>query len=108
MATLSIQDGAAIRFLLGAAWAAIAIPLWLAAYLALLGLNGFFAWAPPGAPLHALTVGAIGTMTLAVMTRAPLGHTGQMAEVSALAGRAWSGAFGLFAILYAPLLLRPK
>jgi uncharacterized protein involved in response to NO len=27
--------------------------------------------------LHALTVGAIGTMTLAVMTRATLGHTGR-------------------------------
>jgi uncharacterized protein involved in response to NO len=27
--------------------------------------------------LHALTVGAIGTMTLAVMTRASLGHTGR-------------------------------
>jgi uncharacterized protein involved in response to NO len=27
--------------------------------------------------LHALTVGAVGTMTLAVMTRASLGHTGR-------------------------------
>jgi uncharacterized protein involved in response to NO len=50
---------------------------WLALGLALLGLNGLFAWAPAGAPLHALTVGAIGTMTLAVMTRATLGHTGR-------------------------------
>jgi uncharacterized protein involved in response to NO len=29
--------------------------------------------------LHALTTGAIGTMTLAVMTRASLGHTGRRA-----------------------------
>jgi len=29
------------------------------------------------APLHALTVGAVGTMTLAVMTRASLGHSGR-------------------------------
>ena len=50
---------------------------WLALGLAFLGLNGLFAWAPAGAPLHALTVGAIGTMTLAVMTRATLGHTGR-------------------------------
>jgi uncharacterized protein involved in response to NO len=50
---------------------------WLAFGLAYLGLNGLFAWAPSGAPLHALTVGAIGTMTLAVMTRATLGHTGR-------------------------------
>ncbi len=50
---------------------------WLAFGLAFLGLNGLFAWVPAGAPLHALTVGAIGTMTLAVMTRATLGHTGR-------------------------------
>ncbi|HET7362946.1 MAG TPA: NnrS family protein [Burkholderiales bacterium] len=112
---------------------------WVAIGLLLIGTNGIVAWAPPGAPLHALTVGAIGTMTLAVMTRASLGHTGRelragpgtvaiyilvtlaallrvaaplsgdaMAEVSALAGLAWSGAFGLFAILYAPLLMRPR
>jgi uncharacterized protein involved in response to NO len=32
---------------------------------------------PSVAGLHALTAGAIGTMTLAVMTRATLGHTGR-------------------------------
>jgi uncharacterized protein involved in response to NO len=31
----------------------------------------------PGTALHALTAGAVGTMTLAVMTRASLGHTGR-------------------------------
>lgn len=50
---------------------------WLAFGLAYLGLNGLFEWTAAGAPLHALTVGAIGTMTLAVMTRATLGHTGR-------------------------------
>jgi len=34
-------------------------------------------WGAPGGGLHAWAVGAIGTMTLAVMTRASLGHTGQ-------------------------------
>jgi uncharacterized protein involved in response to NO len=52
--------------------------LWLVASLALLGLS---ALAPshvaPSTALHALTAGAIGTMTLAVMTRASLGHTGR-------------------------------
>jgi uncharacterized protein involved in response to NO len=43
---------------------------WLALGLILLGLG-------VPAALHALTVGAIGTMTLAVMTRASLGHTGR-------------------------------
>src|SRR5581483_1274863 len=38
---------------------------WVAIGLLLTGLNGMLAWAPPGAPLHALTVGAVGTMTLA-------------------------------------------
>ena len=32
---------------------------------------------PKSAALHALTAGAMGTMTLAVMTRASLGHTGR-------------------------------
>jgi uncharacterized protein involved in response to NO len=50
---------------------------WLAVGLLLLGLNGLHAFLPPTTALHALTVGAIGTMTLAVMTRATLGHTGR-------------------------------
>lgn len=50
---------------------------WLAAGLVLLGVNGFVDALPVTAALHALTAGAIGTMTLAVMTRASLGHTGQ-------------------------------
>ncbi|MDN2582245.1 NnrS family protein [Aquibium sp. ELW1220] len=50
--------------------------LWLAAALLLFGasLAGFL---PQSSALHALTAGAIGTMTLAVMTRASLGHTGR-------------------------------
>ena len=32
---------------------------------------------PQSAAIHALTAGAIGTMTLAVMTRATRGHTGR-------------------------------
>ena len=43
-------------------------------------LNGLAAWFPaisPSAGIHAWGVGAIGGMTLAVMTRASLGHTGQ-------------------------------
>lgn len=88
--------------------------------------------------LHAWTAGAIGTMTLAVMTRASLGHTGQplaatpaiiaiyaSVVVAALArllaafwiarepmlhlsATAWVCAFGGFVIVYAPLLLRRR
>ncbi|MDE2183965.1 MAG: NnrS family protein [Alphaproteobacteria bacterium] len=50
---------------------------WLAAGLLLLGFNGLVPLFPATTALHALTVGAIGTMTLAVMTRATLGHTGR-------------------------------
>jgi uncharacterized protein involved in response to NO len=51
---------------------------WLALGLLLLGLNRFVDALPATAALHALTAGAIGTMTLAVMTRATLGHTGRL------------------------------
>jgi uncharacterized protein involved in response to NO len=90
---------------------------------------------PTSAGLHAWTAGAIGQMTLAVMTRAALGHTGQPLKASAatqaiygfaliaalariiaafigsfellhLAALAWLTAFGGYAICYAPLLLR--
>jgi uncharacterized protein involved in response to NO len=54
---------------LGYAWAALG--------LALKGLAAFVPALPATAALHALTVGAIGTMTLAVMSRAALGHTGR-------------------------------
>ncbi|MGE0260192.1 MAG: NnrS family protein [Alphaproteobacteria bacterium] len=50
---------------------------WLALGLLLLGADLLTGLLPYGAALHALTVGAIGTMTLAVMTRASLGHTGR-------------------------------
>lgn len=112
---------------------------WLALGLLLLGLNRLVEVLPPSAALHALTVGAIGTMTLAVMTRASLGHLGpkltagpgtntiyalitlaavlrvlsplageQAGLLLPLAGAAWSGAFGLFAILYGGALARPR
>ncbi len=51
---------------------------WLGAALLLLGLTILMPDAfPSSAGYHALSAGAIGTMTLAVMTRATLGHTGR-------------------------------
>ncbi len=50
---------------------------WLALGFLLLGFDRLFPVLPQTAALHALTVGAVGTMTLAVMTRASLGHTGR-------------------------------
>lgn len=94
-----------------------------------LGLFGI----PASVGIHAWTTGAIGLMTLAVMTRASLGHTGQplaagfgtqaiylLALCAALlriaaglvgsmvlmeiASAAWVAAFGGFVLLYGPLL----
>lgn len=93
---------------------------------------------PAAAGLHAFGVGAVGTMTLAVMVRATLGHTGRdlragpdgclvfaailLAAVlricaafhpgqSALlygSAAAWTAAFLGFVLLYGPMLLRPR
>jgi len=89
---------------------------------------------PISAGLHAWTTGAVGLMTLAVMTRASLGHTGrglvasiptQLIYLSALlaalariaaafepssallhfAAAAWFLAFGGFVVFYGPLLM---
>ena len=51
---------------------------WVVLGAALLGLAMLDADVPQSAAIHALTAGAIGTMTLAVMTRATRGHTGRV------------------------------
>jgi uncharacterized protein involved in response to NO len=51
--------------------------LWLAVALALLGMAALSEAIPVTAGIHALTAGAFGTMILAVMSRATLGHTGR-------------------------------
>ena len=52
--------------------------LWLALGLGLVGLANLTpALVVPSAGIHALTAGAVGVMTLAVMTRASRGHTGR-------------------------------
>jgi uncharacterized protein involved in response to NO len=100
----------------------------------LTGLAALSPAIPESAGIHAWTVGAIGTMTLAVMTRATLGHTGQPLAASRgtqavylfviaaallriaaafapspvlldLAAVAWICAFCGFVALYGPLLI---
>ncbi|MGH6922817.1 MAG: NnrS family protein [Propylenella sp.] len=52
--------------------------LWLATALFLLGAAGLLpSLVPATSAVHALTAGAVGTMTLAIMTRASRGHTGR-------------------------------
>ncbi|GAB2178651.1 NnrS family protein [Dongia sp. agr-C8] len=50
---------------------------WLGIGVLLLGIDRAFDLLPPAAALHALTAGAVGTMTLAVMTRTTLSQTGR-------------------------------
>lgn len=50
---------------------------WLVFALFMLAGSALDEGIPVSGALHALTAGAIGTMTLAVMTRASLGHTGR-------------------------------
>jgi uncharacterized protein involved in response to NO len=50
---------------------------WLPAGLLLLGASAFVPAIPASSGLHALAAGAMASMTLAVMTRATLGHTGR-------------------------------
>jgi len=92
---------------------------------------------PTSAGIHAWSAGAIGMMTLAVMTRASLGHAGQPLTAGAgtqaiylfvfcaatlrivaafnssvilleLSSAAWVAAFGGFVLLYGPLLAREE
>jgi uncharacterized protein involved in response to NO len=50
---------------------------WLALSLVILGGAILGLWLRPENAVHALTTGAVGSMTLAIMTRASLGHTGR-------------------------------
>ncbi len=110
---------------------------WLVVGLALKGASAFIDALPETAALHALTVGAVGTMMMAVMSRAALGHTGRklvahpvtvaayalvslaallrlaagvvpIVSMLAISGIAWSLAFALFLAVYVPILVRPR
>ena len=105
----------------------------------LVGLASLWPALPASAGVHAWTGGAIGVMTLAVMSRASLGHTGRALVVTRgtqavyalivvaavariwaalepqlgmglldVAGLAWAAAFLGFALLYGPVLTRPR
>lgn len=74
--------------------------LWLALALALIGASVIWPGAVgPSAGVHALTAGAIGVMTLAVMTRAGRGHTGRPLTAG------WTGAL-IYGLVNAAALTR--
>jgi len=103
----------------------------------LIGASTFTPRVAATAGIHAWTVGAIGLMTLAVMTRATLGHTGRTLKAgtatqviyglallaallriaAALVGSmaliecssvAWVAAFACYVLVYGPLLIARK
>lgn len=107
---------------------------WVPIGFLLTGIANLGSWIPHGAALHALTAGAIGTMILAVASRAALGHAGLPLVVSRgtvlayalviagavlrvlvpsgaaliVAGALWSLGYALFAVIYWPILTRPR
>jgi uncharacterized protein involved in response to NO len=84
----------------------------------------------PSLGLHAITAGAIGSLTLGMMARVSLGHTGRpivapgsiavafvlvtlaavlrVATVLAPAALLWSLAFAIYVAAYAPMLVAPR
>ncbi len=113
---------------------------WIPVGLALKGIALLSGAAIAAFWLHALTVGALSMLILAVMTRAALGHTGRAlvvappmtaayllllaaalvrvfglgllgcgyAAVVLGAAALWTGAFGFFVWVYAPILMAPR
>ncbi len=113
---------------------------WIAVGFALLALSAAGLGAAAGSALHAFTAGGIGVLTLGMMARVSLGHSGRMLEPAPLmtwafvavnlaalirvavpllfpqayalgmtvSGLLWMAAFGLFAAIYTPILLRPR
>lgn len=73
--------------------------VWVPIGLLLVGLGAFLPDVPQVAGVHALTAGATGGMTLAVMTRATLGHTGRP-----LTADVWTAA--IYALVAAAAALR--
>lgn len=108
--------------------------VWVPLGLFLNGLVNLGAPINSSSALHALTAGAVGTMIMAVASRAALGHSGRPLEPSAwtvfayglviaaaivrvcgpfdgsvlLAGGLWFLGYGIFSAVYWPILTRPR
>ena len=106
---------------------------WLPIGYCLVGLAALTDFPDPSSALHALTAGAIGVMILAMASRAALGHGGRALKANAathaaywlvlaaglirvfapadwleVAGGAWVLSYGIFAIAFWPVLMRPR
>lgn len=76
---------------------------WFPVGYALLGAVSFAAWLPPTAAIHALAMGVIGSMILAVTTRVALGHTGRPLRAAPLTVL----AYGVFMLAVVARVLGP-
>lgn len=113
---------------------------WITLGFVLLALSAAGMSAAAVSALHAFTAGGIGVLTLGMMARVSLGHTGNPLEpapvmtlafvainlaalvrvvlplffpaayapIMTAAGVVWVAAFGVFVVVYAPKLLRPR
>jgi len=113
---------------------------WITLGFALLALSAAGVGTAASSALHAFTAGGIGVLTLGMMARVSLGHTGRMLEPArlitlafvavnlaacvrvflplafpatlaqgyAVSGILWMLAFGTFAAIYLPILMRPR
>ncbi|MDV7340077.1 NnrS family protein [Terasakiella sp. A23] len=115
-------------------WILHAAYVWLPIGFTLKALSDLTGLVETNAALHALTSGGIGLLILAVASRAALGHSGRPLKVSVatvasyllviaatilrvlafspewvtLSGMMWVAGFGLFAIVYTPILIKPR
>ena len=89
----------AMRWLLWQPWKTLRVPLvwvlhfsyaWLLVHLALRAA-ATLEILPPGPAIHALTVGVIGSITLGMMTRTSLGHTGRVLKATWVETTAYLG-----------------
>ena len=113
---------------------------WITLGFALLALSAAGMSTATLSALHAFTAGGVGVLTLGMMARVSLGHTGRLLEpapvmtlafvavnlaaltrvvlpllfpaayapIMTAAGVVWVAAFGVFVVVYAPMLLRPR
>jgi len=118
-------------------WILHASYAWIVVHLALRAASAL-GLAADSLAIHALTVGAVGGLTLGMMTRTARGHTGRPLETGAaetlayalvmaaaivrvfgpvagwvfgaivVSGFLWAAAFAIFAVTYWPILSRPR
>lgn len=106
--------------------------LWLAIGLLLRGVALTAGWLPELTAVHALTVGALGSLAIGMMTRVAFGHTGRpltagwpmvlafilvsfaavlrvsgIAGLLPLAGTLWTAAFAIYFVRFLPVHLGP-